>query len=398
MNGEVLRDSKIVCFGGEQWEYPGFQQVVMRHLSANNRILYVNALGLRKAAFKGKNANIYFAKLKRLFAGARKVSDTITVFNPFFLPVLYSKYVDKVNKVLLRWQFRRLLQDLKFTDYLLWAGTPTVAPFLGLFEPRLLIYNPVDRYFAFSFVDRAGVQKYESIVASAADLVIATADGIKEDMAHYNGNCDVVSHGVLFDHFNKATRDLPVPHDLNSVKRPVIGFFGSLSEWVDLELVGKVALQYSDASIVLVGRVSADVSLFHNIPNLFVLGFREFDTLPAYLRMFDVCIIPFRLTELVDAVDPIKLREYLCAGKPVVTTNFREARKFGDLIYIGRSHDEFLDAVGHALTERDSNLVQDRISRAREDDWPNKIHQISSFLLQALNGKNSGTMGREWHR
>jgi hypothetical protein len=122
MNGDVLRDFDIVCFGAEQWEYPGFQQVVMRHFSANNRILYVNALGLRKAAFNGKNANIYLAKLKKLFSGTRKSSDTITVFNPFFLPILYNEYVDMANRVLLRWQFRRLLRDLKFRDYLLWVG------------------------------------------------------------------------------------------------------------------------------------------------------------------------------------------------------------------------------------------------------------------------------------
>jgi len=167
MNGDILRDFSIVCFGGEQWEYPGFQQVAMRHLSANNRILYVNALGLRKATFNGNNANIYFAKLKRLFSGTRKVSDRIIVFNPFFLPVLYNEYVDKINVALLRWQFRRLLRDLKFRDYLLWAGTPTMAPFLGLFQPRLLIYNPVDRYSAFSFVAISDIPKFKTTLRAS---------------------------------------------------------------------------------------------------------------------------------------------------------------------------------------------------------------------------------------
>lgn len=391
----MLENFNILCFGSEQWEYPGFQQTVMRYLSVNNRILYVNALGLRKAAFKGKNTNIYLAKLKRLFAGTRKVSDTITVFNPFFLPILCNEYVDKVNKLLLRWQFRKVLRDLKFSDYLLWSGTPTLAPFLGLFQPRLLIYNPVDRYSAFSFVDRAGVQKLEQIIAQAADLIITTAEAIKEDMVPYNKNCEVVSHGVLFEHFNRALQDLQVPEDIKGIKKPVIGFFGLLSEWVDLELIQKVALQYSDATVLLVGRVSADVSLFPTIKNVSVIGFREFEVLPAYLRIFDVCIIPFHLTELVDAVDPTKLREYLCAGKPVVTTNFREARKFGDLIYIGRNHDEFIQEVGRALMECDPGIIQKRIMTVREDDWPSKIQQISSLLLQALNGKNFGTMGRE---
>jgi glycosyltransferase involved in cell wall biosynthesis len=395
MGDDMLEHFNILCFGGQQWEYPGFQQEVMRHLSAHNRVLYVNALGLRKTSFKLKNANVYFAKLKKLFGGARKVSGTVRVFNPFFLPVLYNDYMDKVNTVLLRGQFRNLLRDLNFKDYLLWAGTPTMVPFLGLFQPRLLIYNPVDRVCAFSFVDRAGVQKYERAIASAADLIITTADAIKEDMAYYNKNCEVVSHGVSFEHFNRAMQDLQIPEDLKGVKKPVIGFFGLLNERVDLELVRKVALQYSNATVLFVGKANADLSLFRNMANVSVLGFREFDILPAYLRVFDVCIIPFHLSELVEAIDPIKLREYLCAGKPVVTTNFREARKFADLIYIGRNHSEFVEAVGHALMEHDPNLVQKRISAVRHDDWPSKISLISSLVLHTLGAKNLKTMGRE---
>jgi glycosyltransferase involved in cell wall biosynthesis len=385
MSEDILRDFNIVCFGGEQWEYPGFQQVVMRHLSANNRILYVNALGLRRAAFKRKNANIYFAKLKKLFAGTRKVSDTITVFNPFFLPILYNENIDKVNKILLRWQFHKVLRDLKFRNYLLWAGTPTMAPFIGLFQPRLLIYNPVDRYSAFSFVDQAGVQKLERIIAQAADLIITTAEAIKEDMAYYNKNSEVVNHGVLFEHFNRAVQALQLPDDLQNIKKPRIGFIGAVSEWVDLELIKKVALQYSDASVLLIGKVHDDISLFSDVPNVFILGFREFSVLPEFLRAFDVCIIPFRLNKLVDGVDPIKLREYLCAGKPVVTTNFREAQKFTDLIYIGRDHKEFVEQVGTALNEHAPSIVQKRILKVRGDDWPGKIALISSLVLNALN-------------
>ena len=142
--------------------------------------------------------------------------------------------------------------------------------------------------------------------------------------------------------------------------------------------------------MLLVGRASADISLFHDIPNVFLLGFRDFDALPAYLRIFDVCIIPFHLTELVDSVDPIKLREYLCAGKPVVTTNFREARKFTDLIYIARDHKDFVEKVGVALNENDPYLIQERILRVRGDDWPSKVGLISSLVLNALNTGGTG--------
>jgi len=394
MDNRMIENLSIVCFGSDQWTYPGFQQTVMRHLSKHNRILYVNALGTRKATFHHKNLKIYYSRLRRLFAGTRKASDTATVMNPFFVPLLHNKAIDRFNTVLLRRQFAHLFSALDLHDYVLWAGTPSVAPFLCLFRPDLLIYNPVDRYSAFSFNDRDGVLRHESTVASAADLIITTADAIKEDMTAYNKNCDVVGHGVMFDHFNKAMQDLPVPEDLKGIKKPTIGFFGSLSEWVDLELIKKVALRYTQATVLLVGKAGTDVSLFSDVPNVSVLGFRDFDTLPAYLRVFDVCIIPFHLNELVDAVDPIKLREYLCAGKPVVTTNFREARKFADFIYIGRDHEEFVEKVGQALAERDPNLIQERVSRVRKDDWPRKIGLISSLILNALDRKNIRVAGR----
>jgi glycosyltransferase involved in cell wall biosynthesis len=388
MNRQILRGYNIICFGSEKWEYPGLQQTVMRHLSVDNKILYVNAIGLRKAIFRQKNIKIYIAKLKNIFGGTRRISDTVTVFSPLLIPVLYNDYIAKVNAVLLRRQFRKLLRDLNFKDYLLWAGTPTVAPFLGLFQPRLLIYNPVDRYSTFPFVDRHSVEKLQGIVAQAAHLVITTADAIKEDMAQYNKMCEVVGHGVLFDHFNRAAQDLEVPEDLKSLKKPVIGFFGQLSGWkVDFDLIRKVALHYINASILLIGRVTDDIALFSDTPNVHVIGFRKFASLPAYLSAIDVCIIPFHLNDLVEGVDPIKLREYLCAGKPVLTTNFREARKFRDLVYIALNHDEFIQYVGLALTENDPSIVQKRISTVRGDDWPSKMALISSLVLNALNTK-----------
>lgn len=384
VGSRALVDRNIVCFGGEQWTYPGFQQVVMRGLSKKNRVLYVNALGLRKASINPRDLRAYLARLRRLFAGRVSVSETVMVANPFLIPLMYDRTVERINRWLLQRQFRALLSERGFSEYLLWAGTPTMAPYLAVLRPSFVVYNPVDRYSRFEFADRKAVERMERCLAARADLIIATADAIRDDMGEYSDKCHVVSHGVAFEHFNRAVAALETPHDLAGVRRPIIGFFGLISDWVNLGLIRKVAEKYPEATVLLIGRATRDLSVVTAAKNVTVLGFRAFDDLPAYLRALDVCLIPFHLSELVDGVDPIKLREYLCAGKPVVATNFREARKFGDLIYVGRDEAEFVAHVGQALAESSERLADRRIEAARSDDWPRKVQVIEEIVASAI--------------
>lgn len=381
---KIVRDLHIVCFASENWDYPGFQQSIMRGLALNNRLLFFNAIGLRKASAKHREYRLYFSKLKRLFSGTKQISENVLVHNPFLIPYLYNDRIDRINRILIKWQLSKLQHKFKLKECVLWVGTPTAAPFIKDINYSLLVYNPVDRYCAFSFVNPEGIRRYERIVAESADLIIATSDAIYEDMKKYNNNCRVITHGVHFNHFNKATINIETPREMDGLIRPVIGFYGKIDEWVNLELIKKIAAGYTQASIVLLGRIGPSTDSLTGIKNIYFLGHKPFDILPHYLKCFDVCIIPFHKNELTNGIDPIKLREYLSAGKPVVATDTPEIRKYSGLVYIAKDDAEFLHKVAEALRENNDHLMQKRTDAVRDEDWSQKVKLVNFIISQKL--------------
>jgi glycosyltransferase involved in cell wall biosynthesis len=391
----MIKGKNIIFFGSDKWEYPGLQQTIMKLLSQNNRILFVNPLGTRKISIKFSEFGIYFNRAIRIFQRYPKqsgeVPQNIFFCNPWMIPFVYNGTIMKLNKSIMHVQFSRLLSKLEFDQYILWVGTPTAASFLDIFDPTLIIYNPVDRYSEFSFVDSAKIANYERYIASRADAIICTADAIRKDLEPYNSHCFTVTHGVDVNHFHSAFQNNGVPEDMKNIPGPIIGFIGGLADWVNFDLLLDVANGYPDASLVLIGKTSPEVRGLEKLEsqsNVHFLGYKNYNVLPDYLKQCAVCLIPYVINERLVAVDPIKLREYLALGKPVVSVDLPEVRKLQEVVYIGDNNKDFVDKIGKAMTEDNPSLTEERIRVALRSDWGAKIEEISSIVNDALARKS----------
>jgi len=303
------------------------------------------------------------------------------------IPLVYNRPIMKFNRAIMRVQFSKLLSKLEFKDYILWAGTQTAASFLDIFKPTVLIYTPVDRYSEFSFVDGTKIADYERYLASTSDAVICTSDAIRNDLKPYNNNCFTVSHGVDVKHFLTSLDDKDIPEDIRNIRGPIIGYFGGLTERVDWELLHDVATRYADANMVLIGKKSPGVrgiARLERLANVHFLGYKDYKVLPDYLKQFTVCLIPYVINDLLVAVDPIKLREYLAMGKPVVSVDLPEVRKLQDVVYIGENKFDFVNMIGKAMMENAPSLAEERIRTAWQSDWAVKIEEISDIVNNAI--------------
>ena len=359
----------------------------MRLLARQNKVLYVNALGSRRISLNFSQFLFYLKRARSLFQKSIEESTNTVICNPSIIPFVYSNLANKINRILIRNQFLRLISKINFQNYILWIGTPTAAPLLDLFDPLITVYNPVDRYYAFPFVNSTKIRNYERKIAEKADVIISTSEAIKKDLSPYNENCFTVAHGVDFDHFNSAFSIESIPDDIRNIPLPIIGYFGGLSERVNYKLINDVAIRYPNANVVLIGSKTANLEKIEKFANVHILGFKDFASLPPYLKQFTVCLIPYHVNELMEGVDPIKLREYLCLGKPVVSVNLPEARKLGRLIYISKDEDDFVNKVSIAMEESNPFLVEDRINEAKRSDWPNRIEQISEIIYSTFKMK-----------
>jgi len=391
----MIKGQNIICFGSDVWEYPGLQQTIMGLLSRNNRILFVNKLGTRKISINFSEFGIYLNRAIRIFQRynnhSDNVSSNISVCNPWVIPLVYNRAIMRLNKSIMHAQFSRLLPRLEFDNYILWVGTPTAASFLDIFDPTLTIYNPVDRYSAFSFVDSAKIAKYERDIAYRADAIICTADAIRRDLEPYNRHCFTVTHGVDVNHFHSVFQNNGVPEDIKNIPGPIIGFIGGIADWVNLDLLLDVTKRYPDANLVLIGKTYPNVKGLEQLErqsNVHFLGYKDYKVLPGYLKQCTVCLIPYVINERLVAVDPIKLREYLALGKPVVSVDLPEVRKLQDVVYIGENNKDFVDKIGKAMTEDNPSLTQERIRVAWQSDWGVKIEEISAIVNDAFARKS----------
>ena len=150
---------------------------------------------------------------------------------------------------------------------------------------------------------------------------------------------------------NACLPAIAAPADCAELKGPVIGFFGLIADWVDLEVIRYLASSRPEWSFLLIGEVQTDTSALRELPNVHLLGRRKYQSLPAYCKAFDVAILPFVVNELTLAANPLKLREYLAAGLPVVATPLPEVLKLKPLVRMARTPEEFLDQIEALLSE-----------------------------------------------
>jgi glycosyltransferase involved in cell wall biosynthesis len=330
------------------------------------------------------------AKLRRIAQGPQQVAENITVVTPLVVPVPGNRAVAAVNRRLLVRQVRRVLRGLPDRPVQIWSFAPDVDYMCGQFDEECVVYYCVDEFSAFSGYGEAETLAAERRLAARADLVITVSRTLHDAKRHLHENVVLVTHGVEYDHFAQAlSADVVVPPEIAALPRPVLGFWGLIQDWVDLELLAGIARERPGWSIVLIGEPLADVSAVSELPNVHLLGRRRYQQLPAFARGFDVGLIPFRINPLTLPVDPIKLREYLSAGLPVVSTPLPEMKRYGDMVAVAGDAAGLVKACERMLAEAETESARSAQRRARQaamrgETWRAKVREIEGHLMRVL--------------
>lgn len=248
---------------------------------------------------------------------------------------------------------------------------------LALVLPNTLhVYDCMDHHEGFGGMP-SGLLALEHHYMERADVTVVTSQWL-HDWAVQHGRADavIVRNGCDYAHFHAAASTTYQPQQPGQTQ--VIGYFGAIAQWFDVELVQKLALHFTDCEIVLVGddTVQAGRALAH-LPNVRMLGEQPYAQLPHYLHGFDVCLLPFQRIPLTLATNPVKVYEYLCAGAEVVCTDLPEIAQFGDLVHKAETHDAFIDAVDKALhTPANASMRAKRQAFARSQTWAERAHTL----------------------
>jgi glycosyltransferase involved in cell wall biosynthesis len=388
----VMAPRPIVCFANDMNGDPTSKHHVMRTYAQHTDVVWVESSGMRRPQLSNPlDLQRIAMRIRRSAGGARAESVTVSgrlrVLSPLSIPLPGNPVATAINGALYRRATRRSLGELNTAkDPLLWVYIPTTAPYLPPMRRHAMVYHCVDRWWEFTEYNPPLMRRYHEQLCRQADVVFASATALLEDCRPYTDKAYLIPHGVEWDHFAAAAFTPPErPADVADIQGPVIGFFGLVHDWVDQDLLVRVARANPEATVVMIGRCTVDVSRLRAEPNIRLVGQKKYAELPAYSAMFDVALIPFVFNELTAAVNPIKLREYLSAGMPVVATALPDIRLLAGnpMLRAVESSDEFVQAVGDFLTRPlTAEARQAAALRMVPESWLGRCAEMSRLLEQ----------------
>jgi glycosyltransferase involved in cell wall biosynthesis len=376
--------SDIICFANDWWADPLSKKQIMLRLAKRHRILWINSINNRRPQLASKDFRRTAQKLRDFKRGLIQVEERIWVLSPVYVPYHGSRLVRFFNRRLVGWQIRKALRKLNFTQPITWCYMPTSADFAGTLGERLIVYHCVDEYGAFSDAASEICERERDLLVKS-DFVVVCSSALQESKKKINPRTYLVTHGVDYEHFRRASAaNTQVPEEMRAIKRPILGFHGLLADWVDLSLIAEIARQRPAWSVVLVGRTDTDLAPLEGLSNVHVLGHRPYANLPEFLCGFDVALLPFVRNELTRNANPLKLREYLAAGLPVVATPLPEVVRLERLISLATTPQEYVREVSRLLAEGTVGPSRERSEQMAGESWDFKVIELERLLIHGL--------------
>ena len=298
------------------------------------------------------------------------------------------------NEWLARRHVRRVAAQLGMHDPVLWLNPHDAAHMAGRMGEATVVYDVTDDWSKISqpVARMRRTIREDARLCRQADAVIVCSEALRESKQRLSSHVYLVPNGVDARHYDITTPSLIKPPGTAPWRGHVFGYTGTLhGDRIDVELVRRLAgiIGYA-GSVVLIGpdhlREAERERL--RLPNIFCLGAVPYVRLPEYMRRFDVCIVPHKVTPFTESLNPIKLWEYLALGKPVVSTRVAGFRDYPRFVYLAEGAEEIAARAMHALSEP-KDLAQERRAEAARHSWEVRCDAIEEIIADCLERRSS---------
>lgn len=375
----------VLCFGDSDWWYHNrghADMQFMRRFARHWPVVYVNSLGVKMPSVSegGMFARRVARKVRSMTRYYRDGGEGFGVLSPLFAPV--------GNGILgrglvrgLAMQIRALLRLRGIRRPLIWVACPTAACVLDRIPSGGVVYQLSDYYVGLQTGHSSRAAQMERLIATSADLVICSSGRLFDRARELYDKGEYVDHGVDFALFDQAVRIPKVPGELRGVEHPIIGFYGNIDgNTVDGGLLERVILLRPQYRFVLVGSMASEFEPLRRHPNVVAVGQKAYRDIPHYGAAFDVCLMPWLQNDWIEHCNPVKLKEYLALGKPVVSTPFAELKRVRGLCYEAAGAEPFAMAIDRALIEDNEELRSKRRSWAAQHTWDAQFSRVMELL------------------
>lgn len=388
----------ILCFSNMEWDapVPTNRQQLMRRFARRTQVAVVEAPLPVLGSVIGRS------RRRQRRYGWRRDGDVLILQAWDWLPYPLARRARVISQMADA-AFRSFLtthwKALGWPEPILWLYTSDGGDLPGSFNERLTVYHCVDDHQAlepYNHYRRVAVyneRKREEYLARAADMLVVTAPSLLEKWGRLNTHTHLlpnVADTALFQHALDKEPEHPV---LAEIPRPRIGYIGALDSYkVDFALLAEVARLRPDLHIVCVGPVGSGDNTrrasLPQAPNLHYINSLPQSELPAVLRGCAVCLIPYRLNDYTASVSPLKLYEYLAAGRPVVATPLPalQTERARGLLLAENNPAAFVAQIDHALAMGEEAYQQISLG-ASTHSWEQRADELEALIVQRLEQK-----------
>jgi len=376
----------IICFGGEDWWYHNRGHIdmqLMRRFAQNGTVLYVNSIVMQKPNLSQGRTFLkkLIRKAKSIFTGLKMSDAGFWVYSPFALPVQHIAWLRPLNEIILRGQLWLVTRKLEMRDMTVWVACPAACHVALKMKKSKLVYQRTDRFEDTPNVDARKIEEIDRRLKVEADLTIFVNKSLYDEEFYQCRRALYLDHGVDFELFASAHLDSSIPDDIKCIQKPIVGYFGGVADHkVDVELIRKLVKLLPELSFVFVGEVPRNYRELLTGKNVWFLGQKPYEQIPHYGKCFDIAIFPWRVSRWTKAANPIKLKEYLALGKPVVSTPFTELQKYRDVVYQAKTPEDFAQVIEKALAEDNDKRIVARRKMVMNTTWDSKAQIVLNEL------------------
>jgi GT2 family glycosyltransferase/glycosyltransferase involved in cell wall biosynthesis len=353
-----------------------------RALSADRPVLLVNSLGMRMPR-RGTSTKPIRRILRKVASSSRGVRrpegnhPQLVVMTPISIPAFAHPRVRRWNALSVRWQVQAVarLNRMGRPDVII--TLPTAWDAARQLPARTRVVNRSDRFSSLPEADTELIADMERQMLEACDVAVYVSPELMADerslVEAAAGRVELLGHGLDVEHF-RAGRFAPEPADLAPIPHPRVGFFGGFDDYViDLDLIKQVAVRLPDVSVVLVGdAATCSMEELTALPNVHWLGMKPYEEIPAYGAGFDVALMPWLQNEWIRFCNPIKTKEYLALGLPVVSTYYPAAESHREVLGLAHTQEEFVRLVRAAVDGKSTGTAESRRQSVEGDSWASR--------------------------
>lgn len=380
----------VVCFGGLDWWYHNrghYDMQMMREFSSHVPVIYINSIGQRAPTAREGRMFVkrVVRKLRSMSRGFVKVRDNFAVLSPLTLPGASGQGMWR--RLLLR-QINEACAKMRIEQPLLWVACPPAAMYTSSINHIGMAYQRTDRMEAFPGVDENFIRQCDRALKRAADMTFFVSTHLYEAERKQCREAAFVDHGADIETFIEAgtATETPVPADIGKIPRPRVGFIGGIDRHTfDPALFNEITQRLDDVQFTMVGGCSLPDDWCPQIgKNVHMLGRKPYEQVANYMAACDVLIMPWNRSDWIKACNPVKLKEYLAVGRPIVSTSFPELARFKGLVRIADDAESFANEIRAALAEGSAIADQQR-RRVEGETWSIKcsavLHQLTKLGL-----------------